>query len=110
MYINSIKSTKTFFIDRLKKVYFDGDFTREEYLTENQSIEVEQKTLENKIAELSTDNKEIEISLKYLLDLTSRVNSLYESSRIENKRNLYDSLNFYIKKEVLKTSFRKFGA
>ena len=59
---------------------------------------MEQKTLENKIAELSTDNKEIEISLEYLLNLTSRVNSLYESSRIEKKRKILKLIfsNFFL--------------
>ena len=79
-------TTRTTRLDRLKKVYLDGDFTREEYLLEKQNIEIEQKTLEKRIAELSTDNKEIEITLEYLLDLVSRVNSLYKSSRIDKKR------------------------
>ena len=43
----------------LKKTYLDGDFSREEYLKEKQYIELEQKFLENKIAQLSTDNKEV---------------------------------------------------
>ncbi len=85
-------------LDRLKKVYLDGDFTREEYLAEKQSIEMEQKTLENKIAEVSTDNKEIEITLEYLLDLVSRINSLYESSRIDKKRKILKLVfsNFFL--------------
>ena len=85
-------------LDRLKKVYLDGDFTREEYLLEKQNIEIEQKTLENKIAELSTDNKEIEITLEYLLDLVSRVNSLYKSSRIDKKRRILNLVfsNFFL--------------
>lgn len=49
---------------------------------------MEQKTLEKRISELSTDNKELEITLEYLLDLVSRINSLYESSRIEKKRKI----------------------
>lgn len=85
-------------LDKLKKVYLDGDFTREEYLTEKQSIEMEQKTLEKRISELSTDNKEVEIALEYLLDLVSRANSLYESSRIEKKRKILNLVfsNFFL--------------
>ena len=91
-------TTLTTRLDRLKKVYLDGDFTREEYLLEKQNIEIEQKTLENKIAELSTDNKEIEITLEYLLDLVSRVNSLYKSSRIDKKRRILNLVfsNFFL--------------
>ena len=85
-------------LDRLKKVYLDGDFTREEYLSEKQSIEMEEQTLENKIAELSTDNKDIVITLEYLLDLISRANSLYESSRIDKKRRILNLVfsNFFL--------------
>lgn len=91
-------TTLTTRLDRLKKVYLDGDFTREEYLLEKQNIEIEQKTLENKIAELSTDNKEMEITLEYLLDLVSRVNSLYKSSRIDKKRRILNLVfsNFFL--------------
>lgn len=85
-------------LDRLKNAYLDGDFTREEYLSEKQNIEVEQKTLEKRIAELSTDNKEIGITLEYLLDLVSRLNSLYESSRIDKKRRILKLVfsNFFL--------------
>lgn len=91
-------TTLTTRLDRLKKVYLDGDFTREEYLLEKQNIEIEQKTLEKRIAELSTDNKEIEITLEYLLDLVSRVNSLYKSSRIDKKRRILNLVfsNFFL--------------
>ena len=37
-------------LDRLKKVYLDVDFTREEYLAEKQSIEMEQKTQDFKFS------------------------------------------------------------
>ena len=59
---------------------------------------MEQKTLEQRIAELSTDNKEIEITLEYLLDLGSRVNSLYKSSRIDKKRRILNLVfsNFFL--------------
>ena len=51
-----------------------------------------------RIAELSTDNKEIEITLEYLLDLVSRVNSLYKSSRIDKKRRILNLVfsNFFL--------------
>lgn len=96
-------------LDRLKKVYLDGDFTREEYLTEKQSIEMEQKTLEKRISELSTDNKEIEITLEYLLDLVSRANSLYESSRIDKKRKILNLVfsNFFLNGSNLSYDIRK---
>ena len=72
--------------------------TETQYLLEKQNIEIEQKTLENKIAELSTYNKEIEITLEYLLDLVSRVNSLYKSSRIDKKRRILNLVfsNFFL--------------
>ena len=56
------------------------------------------KKLENKIAELSTDNKEIKITLEYLLDLVSRLNSLYKSSRIDKKRRILNLVfsNFFL--------------
>ncbi len=96
-------------MDRLKKVYLDGDFTREEYLAEKQSIEIEQNTLENKIAELSTDNKEIEITLEYLLDLIARINSLYESSRIDTKRKILKLVfsNFWLNGQNLSYEIKK---
>lgn len=96
-------------LDRLKKVYLDGDFTREEYLAEKQSIEIEQNTLENKIAELSTDNKEIEITLEYLLDLIARINSLYESSRIDTKRKILKLVfsNFWLNGQNLSYEIKK---
>ena len=85
-------------LERLKSVYLDGDFTRDEYLTEKQNIQREQEFIEKRIAELSTDNKEVVITLEYLLDLVSRVNSLYESSRIDRKRKILKLVfsNFFL--------------
>ena len=85
-------------LERLKTAYLDGDFTRDEYLTEKQNIQREQEFIEKRIAELSTDNKEIVIALEYLLDLVSRVNSLYESSRIDRKRKILKLVfsNFFL--------------
>ncbi|MBQ8635849.1 hypothetical protein IJ425_06835 [bacterium] len=95
--------------DRLKKTYLDGDFSREEYLKEKQDIELEQKFLENKIAQLSTDNKEFEITLEYLLELTSKINFLYESSRIERKRKILNLvfLNFFLNGSSLSYELKK---
>ena len=75
-------------LDRLKSAYLDGDFSKEEYHAEKQKIELEQKTLEKRLDNLSSDNKEFEITLEYLLALVSRANSLYESSRIDKKRKI----------------------
>ncbi len=85
-------------LERLKTAYLDGDFTRDEYLTEKQNIQREQEFIEKRIAELSTDNKEVVITLEYLLDLVSRVNSLYESSRIDRKRKILKLVfsNFFL--------------
>ena len=95
--------------DRLKKTYLDGDFSREEYLKEKQYIELEQKFLENKIAQLSTDNKEFEITLEYLLELTSKINFLYESSRIERKRKILNLVfsNFFLNGSNLSYELKK---
>ena len=85
-------------LERLKTAYLDGDFTRDEYLTEKQNIQREQEFIEKRIAELSTDNKEVVITLEYLLDLVSRVNSLYKSSRIDKKRRILNLVfsNFFL--------------
>ena len=96
-------------LDRLKKVYLDGDFSREEYLSEKQSIELEKHTLEKKIESLSTNNKEVVITLEYLLNLVSRVNSLYESSRIDKKRKILKLVfsNFFLNGQNLSYEIRK---
>lgn len=103
-----LQALKTRF-DRLKKTYLDGDFSREEYLKEKQDIELEQKFLENKIAQLSTDNKEFEITLEYLLELTSKINFLYESSRIERKRKILNLVfsNFFLNGSNLSYELKK---
>ena len=70
---------------------------------------MEQKTLEKRISELSTDNKEVKITLEYLLDLVSRVNSLYESSRIDKKRKILNLVfsNFFLNGSNLSYDIRK---
>ena len=95
--------------DRLKKTYLDGDFSREEYLKEKQDIELEQKFIENKIAQLSTDNKEFEITLEYLLELVSKINFLYESSRIDKKRKILNLVfsNFFLNGSNLSYELKK---
>ena len=95
--------------ERLKKCYLDGDFTRDEYLTEKQNIEMEQGILEKKITESSADNKEFAITLEYLLDLVSRINSLYESSRIDKKRRILKLVfsNFFLNGSNLSYELKK---
>ena len=68
-----------------------------------QDIELEQKFIENKIAQLSTDNKEFEITLEYLLELVSKINFLYESSRIDKKRKILNLVfsNFFLNSSKL---------
>ena len=80
-----------------------GDFSRDEYLKKKQDIELEQKFIENKIAQLSTDNKEFEITLEYLLELVSKINFLYESSRIDKKRKILNLVfsNFFLNSSKL---------
>ena len=95
--------------DRLKIAYLDGDFDREEYLTEKQNIELEKRTLEKRIAELSTDNKELFITAEYLLDVVSRANFLYQSSRIDRKRKILKLVfsNFFLNGRNLSYEIRK---
>ncbi len=94
---------------RLKTAYLDGDFTRDEYLTEKQNIQREQESLEKRNSELSTDNKEIEITLEYLLKVVSKANFLYESSRIDRKRKILKLVfsNFFLNSSNLSYDIRK---
>ncbi len=96
-------------LERLKSAYLDGDFTSEEYRTEKQNIQLEQQTIEKRISEFSTDNKEVEITLEYLLKLVSKVNSLYESSRIDRKRKILNLVfsNFFLNGSNLSYEIRK---
>lgn len=96
-------------LDRLKKVYLDGDFTRDEYLAEKQCIEMEEQTLEKRIESLSTDSKDVVITLEYLLDLVSRANSLYESSRIDKKRRILNLVfsNFWLNGQNLSYELKR---
>ena len=74
-----------------------------------QDIELEQKFIENKIGQLSTDNKEFEITLEYLLELTSKINFLYESSRIKRKRKILNLVfsNFFLNGSNLSYKIKK---
>ena len=96
-------------LDRLKTAYLDGDFTRDEYLTEKQNIQREQEALEKRISELSTDNKEVEITLERLLEVVSKANFLYESSRIDRKRKILKLVfsNFFLNGSNLSYDIRK---
>lgn len=96
-------------LDRLKTAYLDRDFTRDEYLTEKQNIQREQESLEKRNSELSTDNKEIEITLEYLLKVVSKANFLYESSRIDRKRKILKLVfsNFFLNGSNLSYDIRK---
>ena len=57
----------------------------------------------------STDNKEFEISLEYLRGLVSKINFLYESSRIERKRKILNLVfsNFFLNGSNLSYELKK---
>ena len=70
---------------------------------------LQKSELEEKIIKLPDDNKTIHITLEHLLDVASRVNSLYQSSRIDKKRKILSFVfsNFFLNDSKLSYDIKK---
>ena len=80
-----------------------------EYNNLKQSLLLQKKELEEKIVRLPNDMQETQITLEYLLDVASRINSLYNSSRIEKKRKILSAVfsNFFLNGSKLSYDIKK---
>ena len=70
---------------------------------------MEKEKIKNLITELSSKNNNFEITLEYLLDLTSRAYLLFESSGIDEKRKLLKLVfpNLYLDGENISYTIKK---
>ena len=97
-------------INRLQELFLvDETMDKSEYNNLKQSLLLQKKELEEKIVRLPNDMQETQITLEYLLDVASRVNSLYNSSRIEKKRKILSAVfsNFFLNGSKLSYDIKK---
>lgn len=96
---------------KLLNLYLENDesITKEEYNNQKQEFLKEKDKIESQIAKLNATNDDFEISAEYLIDLTSRVDSLFKSSGIEKKRKILKLLfpNLYLDSGNISYTIRK---
>ena len=95
--------------DRLVDVYLDNSIDKETYERKREDLTKEINLIENQIANYKNNLEEVHISMKYLLQVVSRVYELYMSSEIERKRKILKLVfpNFWLDGSKLSYDVRK---
>ncbi|MBT6504928.1 MAG: recombinase family protein, partial [Deltaproteobacteria bacterium] len=75
-------------IDRALDVRLEGSITKEEYDRKVMSLKLDQQDLSSKLSQYTRADDEYHITVNLLLDLTSRLSELFESSKLDQKRRL----------------------
>lgn len=95
--------------DRLIDVYLDNAIDKETYDRKKIELIQEINLLESQIANFNNNSEEVHISMKYLLEVVSRINELYTSSEIERKRKILKLVfpNFWLDGSNLSYDIKK---
>ncbi len=92
-------------IDRALDVRLEGSITKEEYDRKVVSLKLDQQDLSSKLSQYTSADDEYNITVNLLLDLTSRLSELFESSKLDQKRRLLKLLFSNLKLEGEKLLF-----
>ena len=96
-------------LDRLVDVYLDNAIDKDIYERKKSEITKEINLLESQIANFNNNLEQVHISMKYLLEVVSRVYELYASSENERKRKILKLVfpNFWLNGSKLSYDIRK---
>lgn len=96
-------------LDRLVDVYLDNAIDKDIYERKKSEITKEINLLENQIANFNNNLEQVHISMKYLLEVASRIYELYASSENERKRKILKLVfpNFWLNGSKLSYDIRK---
>lgn len=96
-------------LDRLVDVYLDNSIDKETYERKKAELTREVSLLENQIANFNNNSEEVHISMKHLLEVTSRIYELYASSEIDRKRKILKLVfpNFWLDGRNLSYEIKK---
>lgn len=96
-------------LDRLVDVYLDNSIDKETYERKKAELTREVSLLENQIANFNNNSEEMHISMKHLLEVTSRIYELYASSEIARKRKILKLVfpNFWLDGRNLSYEIKK---
>lgn len=96
-------------LDRLVDLYIANDIDKETYDRKKSELEREVSLLESQIANFNNNTEEVHISMKYLLQVVSRIYELYSSSEIDRKRKILKLVfpNFWLEGRNLSYEIKK---
>lgn len=96
-------------LDRLVDIYLNADIDKETYKRKKAELTKEINLLENQIINFNNNSEEIQISMKYLLEVVSRIYELYASSEIDRKRKILKLVfpNFWLDGRNLSYEIKK---
>lgn len=97
------------FFDRLVDVYLDNSIDKEIYERKKADLSGDIRLLESQISNFNNNSEKVNISIKYLLEVVSRLNELYQSSEIDRKRNILKLVfpNFWLDGSNLSYDIKK---
>lgn len=96
-------------LDRLVDIYLNADIDKETYDKKKAELTKEINLLESQISNFNNNTEEVHISMKYLLQVVSRIYELYASSEIDRKRKILKLVfpNFYLDGRNLSYELKK---
>ena len=96
-------------LDRLVDVYLDNSIDKETYDRKKAELTREVSLLENQIANFNNNSEQVNISMKHLLEVVSRIYELYASSEIDRKRKILKLVfpNFWLDGRKLSYDIKK---
>ena len=105
-------------LNRLLDIYIEGSISKDEYDYKRELLNVEKQELHEKLQNFNDDAEEVYVTIELLLTLVSKAKSLYQSSRIDRKRQIIKAIfsNLFINgsklgyaiKKLLKCSSKRF--
>lgn len=96
-------------LDRLVDVYLDNSIDKETYERKKTDLSGDIRLLESQISNFNNNSEKVNISIKYLLEVVSRINELYKSSEIDRKRKILKLVfpNFWLDGSNLSYDIKK---
>lgn len=96
-------------LDRLVDVYLENSIDKETYDRKKAELTREVSLLENQIANFNNNSEQVNISMKHLLEVVSRIYELYASSEIDRKRKILKLVfpNFWLDGRKLSYDIKK---
>ncbi len=75
-------------LDRLLNLHLTGRMSLQDYDKKRESLNIEKQGIQERLANFNTDTEEVFVTLELLTTLVSKAKFLYQSSRIDRKRQI----------------------